>query len=163
MCSTLGDQEWAGQCSRMTVQHLESRHHLYTTGTLVGGSHQLQVRFTASNNGFVVLSGAWTIIGLVSMRSWSTVHWNVLQYMNECNHLGKQICHGLIHTWLFTVASSVSSPSTVAVETLEQINTDSTMLTRICFTFIINCSERCVAWMKNEAVWLTKWRKKLAA
>ena len=44
-------------------------------------------------------------------------------------------------TFHFTEGSSVSSPITVAVDTLEKIGTDSTMLTRLCFTFIVNCSE----------------------
>ena len=136
MYSILGDQEWPGQCSRMTGQHLVSRGHSYTTETLVGGSllqHRsgllLQIKTLLC---WQVNEGSQALFHCAPCQLCIVRYWEW--------ELGNRFVID-IHTWLFTKVSSVSSPSTVTVETPEQIGTDSTMLTRLCFTIILNCSE----------------------
>ena len=143
MCSTLGDQEWLGQCSRMPVQHLVSEGHLYTTGTLVAGTHLqhrsgllMQIKALLC---WQVNEGSQALFLCVLCQLCIKRYWKW--------ELGKRFVID-IHTFLLTKVPCVSSPSTVAVDIPEQISTDPTMLTRLCFTVILNCSERMMYIMK---------------
>ena len=134
MCSTLWDQEWPDQCRGMTGQHLVSRAHLYTTWTLGEGSH-LQHR-----SGLLLQITALLCCQVI-WRSQALSHCVVGQLYIEAVMVNEGTGNRFVITFHFTEGSSVSSPITVAVDTLEKISTDSTMLTRLCFTFIVNCSE----------------------
>ena len=147
MCSTLEDQEWPDQCRGRTGQHLVSRDHLYTTWTLGEGSHP-------QHRSGLLLQIIALLCYQADQGSQALSHCVVGQLYIERVLVNEGTGNRFVITFLLTESSSVSSPITVAVDTLEKIGTDSTMLTRLCFTFIVNCSERMIVlckWIKEAS------------